>query len=194
MLTEAERPAKPWVAQDRNGSFTDLLKKKIWFIFVSDVCHLLVLPGNTNLMQEIFYCILLQRGQNARGEPHASLVGWLAHTQHVFCTLPSHYPIPPHSRWHPRPQLTWKDVGTDFPFFLAMYFIIFMAFAFLFWEISHLGDSGMHLGYKGRGEVPCCILIASSHTWVSGSMFLREVWFDLLGSTKMPSSWSSVLP
>lgn len=25
---------------------------------------------------------------------------------------------------------------------------ILMASAFLFWEISHLGDSGMHLGYK----------------------------------------------
>lgn len=24
----------------------------------------------------------------------------------------------------------------------------FMALAFLFWEISHLGDSGMHLGYN----------------------------------------------
>lgn len=41
-----------------------------------------------------------------------------------------------------------------------------MAFAFLFWEISHLGDSGMHLGRKGRGGV-------------SGGVLLREFQLDL---------------
>lgn len=44
-------------------------KKKIWFIFESDVCHLLIFPRSTNFMYEILYCIFLQRGQNARVGP-----------------------------------------------------------------------------------------------------------------------------
>lgn len=32
-----------------------------------------------------------------------------------------------------------------------MYLMILMAFTFLFWEISHLGDSGMHLEDNASG-------------------------------------------
>lgn len=155
-------------------SLTFFYKKKIWFIFESDVCHLLILPRSTNLIHEIFYCIFLQRGQNA---PHLS--GTMASTYDIFPV--SSLSLSPN--WHPKPQLTWRDAGTDFPFFLAMCLIIFMAFAFLFWDISHLGDSGMHLGCKGRAGV-------------LGGILLREFQSDLPRTCQgyCGSTWGSVLP
>lgn len=42
-----------------------------------------------------------------------------------------------------------------FPFFLAMCFRTRRALALLFWEMSHRGDSGMHLG---RREVSLVLL------------------------------------
>lgn len=52
---------------------------------------------------------------------------------------------------HPPPRpppalLTWTAVGMALPFFLEMCLITCMASACLFWESSHLGDSGTHLG------------------------------------------------
>lgn len=72
-------------------SLTFFTKKKIWFIFESDVCHLLILPRSTNLIHEIFYCIFLQRGQNARGGPHTSPAQWPAHMTYFLYPL-CHYP------------------------------------------------------------------------------------------------------
>lgn len=71
-----------------------------------------------------------------------------------------------------------------------------MAFAFLFWEISHLGDSGMHLGYKTRGGGTLLPVYCQS---TQLSFWEHFAWGGSVGSTEEDKStvqgvWGSVFP
>ena len=105
-----------------------------WLLASFDVFHLL----------KIFYWepqILVQQKYPAV-DGRWALLRLPMETAHGFSSF-SHSLLCYLSRW-----LTWRDTGKGFPFFLAICLMIFMALAFLFWEISHRGDSGTHLGYR----------------------------------------------